>query len=54
MKKAVNHYNNDRIHRSLPKGMTPNKFTECEVKNGKVEEVYAANRNNFKKKTIVL
>ena len=41
LKKAVEHYNNKRIHRSLPQRMTPLQFESISKTTNEVEIIYA-------------
>ena len=51
VKQAVYHYNNGRIHDSLPKGQTPGQFGKSSDECQMVEEIFAQNRITPKEST---
>ena len=51
VKKAVLHYNDKRIHDSLPGKISPNKFNRTAKNYKVVEEIYAPNRVTLKEKS---
>jgi putative transposase len=54
VKKAINHYNNKRLHDSLPDRISPNIFAAIASKYSVVEEVFAPNRITQKESTFFL